>query len=175
RFVVRDRAVDELARRLPQALPALRQVLQDQGRPIRARRNAVWALARGDHSGAQATLCQALHDPDLSVRPAAAHAVGLNRIAAAFQPLSTRVGDDAPAARRAAATALGRLRRPEAVPALLAGLRAENDRFLDHALIYALIVIADRRAAPVGLGDPRPRPRPRALLPAGPKGRGRLA
>src|SRR5262249_6988488 len=43
RFAVRDRAVDELARQLPQALPALRAVLEDRSQPIRARRNAVWA------------------------------------------------------------------------------------------------------------------------------------
>jgi putative membrane-bound dehydrogenase-like protein len=164
RFAVRDRAVDELARQVPRALPALREVLHDRGQPIRARRNAVWALTRGDDRGAQAALCQALRDPDLSVRLAAAHAVGLNRIAAAFQPLLIMVGDDAAAARRAAATALGRLRRHEAVPTLLAGLRAENDRFLDHSLIYALIVIADRRATLVGLSDPSPRVRRGALI-----------
>ncbi len=164
RFAVRDRAVDRLAQQVAQALTALRTVLDDRGQSVRARRNAVWALARGDDPVAQAAQCQALRDPDLSVRLAAAHAVGLNRITAAFQPLLVMVENDAPAARRAAATALGRLRRNEAVPALLAGLRAENDRFLDHSLIYALIAIADRGATLVGLSDPSPRVRRGALI-----------
>lgn len=164
RFAVRDRAVDRLARQVPRSLPALREVIGDRGRPADARRNAVWALARGEDPGAHAVLCQALRDADLSVRLAAAHAVGLNRISAAVQPLMVMVGNDAPAARRAAATALGRLRRNEAVPTLLAGLRAENDRFLDHSLVYALIVIADRRATLVGLSDPSPRVRRGALI-----------
>ena len=162
RFAVRDRAVDELARQVPRSLPALQDVLR--GRAVRPRRNAVWALARGDDPGAHDALCQALRDPDLSVRLAAAHAVGVNRVATALRPLLAMAAGDAPAARRAAATALGRLRCPEAVPALLAGLQEPNDRFLDHALIYALIEIADRRATLAGLSDPAARVRRGALI-----------
>src|SRR3954454_8284926 len=71
---------------------------------------------------------------------------------------------DGPAGRRAAAPALGRLRRAAAGPALLAGLRAGDDRFLDHSLIYALIEIADRGATLAGLSDPSPDVRRGALV-----------
>src|SRR5262249_11230867 len=77
RFPCRAGAVDGLARQVPRSLPALQGVLR--GHPARPRRNAVWSLGRSDDPGAQASLCQALRDPDLSVRLAAAHAVGLNR------------------------------------------------------------------------------------------------
>jgi putative membrane-bound dehydrogenase-like protein len=164
RFVVRDRAIDRMALQVPQALPALDEVLR--GPSVRARRNAVWALARTTGSEVNAALCRALRDPDQSVRLAAAHTVGLNRIPEALPPLLAMAADDGPAGRRAAATALGRLRRVEAVPALLAGLRAGagNDRFLDHSLIYALLEIADRGATLAGLSDPSPHVRRGALV-----------
>ena len=158
RFAVRDRAVDRLAQQLPQSLPVLREVLR--GQSARARRNAVWALARAQSPDGNAALSQALDDSDPSVRLAAAHTVGLNRVATAFPSLRVMVASNIPAARRAAATALGRLERNEAVPSLLAALRTENDRFLDHALIHALIVIADRQATLAGLSDPSPRAAP---------------
>jgi putative heme-binding domain-containing protein len=50
------------------------------------------------------------------------------------------------------------------VPALLNGLRAECDRFLEHALIYALIEIADREATLTGLRDVNLRLRRAALI-----------
>ena len=119
-----------------------------------------------DTPEARAVLGQALRDPDLSVRLTAAHAVGLNRISEELPQMLTMAAaaGDEPAARRAAATALGRLKRHEAVPVLLHGLREDNDRFLDHALIYALIEIADRRATLTGLSDPNPRVRRGALI-----------
>ena len=66
------------------------------------------------------------------------------------------VKDENAAVRREAATALGRLGRTKAVPALLEGLRTGGDRFLDHALIYALITLADREGTLRGLQDPAP-------------------
>src|SRR6185437_13712895 len=85
-------------------------------------------------------------------------------VAEARPQLLTMLAGDEPAARRAAATALGRLKRTEATQALLQGLGGDNDRFLDHALVYALIEIADRRATLAGLSDPRPRVRRGALI-----------
>jgi putative heme-binding domain-containing protein len=50
------------------------------------------------------------------------------------------------------------------VPTLLAGLRPGNDRFLDHALIYAMMEIADRGPLVAALGDSRPDVRRGALI-----------
>ena len=134
-----------------------------------ARRSALAAMPSGrstrqDSLDAQAALCQGLRDTELSVRLAAAHAVGLHRTAAAIPELRRMLNDEQPAARRAAAAALGRIKPKEAVPTLLAGLRAENDRFLDHALIYALLEIADAPATRRGLNDPSPHVRRGALV-----------
>jgi putative heme-binding domain-containing protein len=74
------------------------------------------------------------------------------------------VKDPSAAVRREAATALGRLRRPVAVAALLEGLRTGGDRFLDHALIFALITIADQEATRNGLADANPAVRRGALI-----------
>ena len=163
RFAVRDRAVHLLAKHGPTALPALKAALAPQ-MTVRTRRNAVWALARIERPEARALVRSALDDPDESVRLAAAHTAGLNRDPAARPQLLARLADDTPAVRRNAATALGRLRHPEAVPALLAALRQGGDRFLEHALIYALIQIADREATLKGLADADPRVRRGALI-----------
>jgi putative heme-binding domain-containing protein len=66
--------------------------------------------------------------------------------------------------RREAATAVGRLRRKEALPALWKALRAGGDRFLEHSLIYALIEIGDRDGLLQGLRDPSPVVRRAALI-----------
>jgi putative heme-binding domain-containing protein len=163
RFAVRDRAVDALAARGAEAVPVLDELLR-KSPSVRARRNAVWALTRIDDPAARAALGEAMRDPDPSVRLAAAHAVGLNRVPEALTQLMTMVTGSEPAVRRAAATALGRLKRDEAIPALLQGLKADNDRFLDHAIIYALIAIADRGATLPGLSDSRSSVRRGALI-----------
>jgi putative membrane-bound dehydrogenase-like protein len=164
RFAVRDRAVALLARRGPEAVAALGEVLRS-GAPARVRRNAVWALARIDGPDARAAARSALGDPDMSVRLTAATVVGLHRDALSVRELTERLrNNEAPAVRREAATALGRMRRVDAVPALLDGLRGDVDRFLEHALIYALILIDDRSSALPGLSDPNPRVRRGALI-----------
>src|SRR5262249_48816250 len=106
----------------------------------------------------------ALADKEASVRLSAAHSVGLHRDVEASPRLLELVVKDSPEIRREAATALGRIHNNQAVPALLLGLRTATDRFLEHALIYALIEIADREATLKGLQDPNPQVRRGALI-----------
>ncbi|MBA4064574.1 MAG: dehydrogenase [Isosphaera sp.] len=69
-----------------------------------------------------------------------------------------------PHARRLAAEALGRVGDPKAVPALLDALAdVTNDRFLDHALTYALIEIGDPAGTRAGLTRPTLRVRAACL------------
>jgi putative membrane-bound dehydrogenase-like protein len=148
RFAVRDRAVDQVAD--PAAL--------SDASP-RVRRNAVWALAR------TGTVPRpALSDKDSSVRLAAARVAGLKGDLSSDLDLCRLLKDEAPSVRREAATALGRLGIKGDVPALLEALRAGADRFLEHALIYALIRIDDRESTLVGLNDPNPNVRRAALI-----------
>ncbi|MFI5456986.1 MAG: HEAT repeat domain-containing protein [Isosphaerales bacterium] len=165
RPLVRVRAANRLARVGAPAVPALAQVLKTpraHSGPVR--RDAVWALCRIEVPAAREAIHLALADPDSSVRVAAAHAAGLWRDAVASAALAGLVVSDIPPVRRKAAEALGRIGRREAVPALLAGLRAGGDRFLEHALIYALIRINDRASTLAALDDPAPRVRRAGLF-----------
>jgi putative membrane-bound dehydrogenase-like protein len=163
RWAVRDRAVGMLVKHSDDALPALKQVLRTSP-SVRTRRNAVWALTRMDIPAAQSVLRTGLDDRDASVRLSAARGVGLHRDAAALERLVGLLARDSPPIRREAATALGRIHKPAAVPALLDGLRDVQDRFLEHALIYALIQIDHRAATLTGLRDASPRVRRGALI-----------
>jgi putative membrane-bound dehydrogenase-like protein len=164
RFAVRDRAVEALGKRVPPAVEELTQVLRTSG-SVTARRNAVWALTRIEGAKAREAVEGALGDDEMSVRLAAAHSAGLHRDAGAVSPLmKLAVTDPAAPVRREAATALGRLHRAEAAPALFDGLRTGGDRFLEHAFIYALIEIADRDGTAKGLRDPSPEVRRAALI-----------
>jgi putative membrane-bound dehydrogenase-like protein len=163
RWAVRDRAVARLARQGRHAVAMLHQVVHKSG-SVRARRNAVWTLTRIEDPAARAAVRSALTDREDSVRLTAAGSAGLHRDREALKPLEELVKSGTPAVRRQAATALGRLRRPEAVPALVEALRAGGDRFLEHALIYALIQIGDRAALLPGLRDPSPVVRRASLI-----------
>jgi putative membrane-bound dehydrogenase-like protein len=119
-----------------------------------ARRDAVWALARRGDAEAQAGVRAALADASASVRQVAAYSAGLHRDAAAEKKLEELVATDGPAVRREAANALGRIGDRAAVPVLLAAMKdSAGDRFLDHAIIYALIRLGDREATTKGLVD----------------------
>jgi putative heme-binding domain-containing protein len=161
---VRDQVIAQLARRGPTAVTALAPIVTDSKRSVRARRNAVWALCRIEAAEARAALRPALADRDASVRQAAVHAVGLQRDAEAAAALRTLVGQEEPPLRLKGAEALGRIGNKEAVPALLSALAAGGDRFLEHALIYALIRINDRAGTVAALADRNPRVRRAGLI-----------
>jgi putative membrane-bound dehydrogenase-like protein len=162
RFVVRDRAIAESARR-PSAVEVLQTVVVNC-ESARARRNAVWALTRIDRPEARAAVRAAMIDMDYSVCLAAAHSAGLLRDADAEQRLVEMLLPRDAGIRRAAATALGRLRRAISVPKLFDAMRTGGDRFLEHALIYAVISIGDRAETLRGLSDPNPVVRRAALI-----------
>ena len=148
RFAVRDRAIEAIAD--PRAL---------HGPSARLRQNAVWALARRGVPSREA-----LEDSAAGVRLAAARVAGLNFDRAALPALLKLLKDDAVHVRREAAAAIGRLRDKKAVPALLDAVRAGADRFLEHALIFALIQIDDREGTLSGLADSNPQVRRAALI-----------
>jgi putative membrane-bound dehydrogenase-like protein len=155
RFMVQDRAVAALAKQRGDAVSALGERLADAMAPRDGRLNALWALTRiDDDAAARKAVRAALADADLDVRLAAAHSAGLHRDADALAPLLKMTADHDAAARRQAATALGRLGKADAVPELFDALRAGgDDRWLEHALIYALIEIGDPKATRRGLAD----------------------
>lgn len=139
RPAVRDRALTELARRGDTAVPVLARALESKSHL--ARSNAVWALTRIGSPTAQAAARRALRDADARVREVACQGAFVTGDREAAEALIARLGDDSPAVQREAARALGRLRNPQAVPALGAAAARPRDPMLAHALIYALIEI----------------------------------
>ncbi len=162
RFVVRDRAVAVLAKRAGAAVDTLTEALKSGSE--RTRRNAVWALTRIASPAAMAALRSALADEARSVRQAAVHSAGTNRDREAVKPLIRLAVSDEPPVQRAAAEALGRIGDAACAPVLFDVVRTQTDRFLEHALMYALISINDPDATKAGLADASPLVRRAALI-----------
>jgi putative heme-binding domain-containing protein len=161
---VRDQAVARLAKAGDDAAPVLSSVLRDPARSVESRRGAVWALCRVERAASLAAVRAALSDADPTVRQAAVHVVGLHRDRVALAELTAMLEREEAPLRLTVAEALGRIGRGEAVPALLAALARGGDRFLEHALVYALIRINDRDRTVAGLRDANPRVRRGALV-----------
>lgn len=164
RFAVRDRAIETLANLGNDALPALEKTLKTNQSSERCR-NAVWALTRIENPEARRLVRLMVNDKDLSVKLAAIHSAGLYRDAKAVPILLDIVVKDHPAAMRQAATALGRIKSPAAIEPIMEALKTSNgDRFLEHALIYALIQIDQRDKTAAFLNDINPVARRAALI-----------
>lgn len=173
---LRERAITELAVRGAPAMPELERILTGGEADATARKNAVWTLARMKFSESTDLIYGALTDIDAGVRQSACNAIAVTRtwqIVAANQPaeraielernktltgaLAGIVRGDAPAVARAAAAALGRMGEARAIGSLAGRLgRSEGDRFLEHALVYALIEIDDFEATREGLKSEDP-------------------
>src|SRR6185369_6098752 len=160
---LKDRSVVEL---LEEKRPALQErVLQELARrsapELLAKASvhptaAAWALTRMDGDDARLAIRGLLAGKDASARQVACVSAGLHRDPQAVPQLVKCLQDAAPQVRREAAAALGRIGDKESVRPLLEALRAGGDRFLEHALVYALIRIADRDDLVAALQDPTP-------------------
>jgi len=150
RPAVVERAIEELVTRGDSAMGTLATALFEST-DYRVRQHGIWTLARIGTDNARLLLRQALADDDAPARLAAVHAVSDLRDQDSILVLIDLLNNDEPAVKREAATALGRLRKAAGVPALLAALPKASDRFVEHAVIYALIEIGDRQATLAGL------------------------
>ena len=127
------------------------------------RLDAIRALTRTPGDAARAGVRAAVAEEG-AVAVAAMHSVALWRDAGAFDALVARLGSGDAHIRRVAAEALGRLRDARALPHLRAASLAPADRFLQHALAYAIHEITDdgstpaRPVAALALGEPVPAP-----------------
>ncbi|MFZ9837099.1 MAG: PVC-type heme-binding CxxCH protein [Opitutaceae bacterium] len=147
-----EQAQARLGRLGEAAVPTLRAAATG-AREARIRINALWALARIEGDAARAATRETLRDPGADVLRVALHGVSLWRDAAAFTQLLPLLQHADAMVVRAAAEALGRTGRSEAVapllaaagklpagPATAAGSPAEAAaRTLDHSFIHALI------------------------------------
>ena len=110
------------------------------------RQNAVWTATQIAGPEARAAVRAALADSDSTVRQAAAHGVSVWRDEMALDALLEMMVDKSAHNRRVSAECLGRLRRSEAIPAILRALETADGRVLSHSLTYALIEIGDASA-----------------------------
>lgn len=184
---VRDRAREELIEGADGATVAALTEQLETSTNHDLRRRAVWTLSRISkpalRDAVEMAIVAALTDPHEDVRQAAARSLGVMglRGSAADQAIATlgamaqgnwvsraaaSEGQQAelPQVRATAAATLGQLRAVQTVPNLLAGLRNSSDRFVEHALIYALIEIDNRQATLAGLEDESPAIRRGALI-----------
>lgn len=138
RPVVRDNAVEALVMRGERAIGPLEKLLASSDSE-EARIQAVFTLYRIGTPGAIGRVVGSLNDNDAGVRVAAARACGLARIGDAVDKLLQLVMNDEPAVRRQAATALGQIGDGKVVERLLAAAADVEDRFVEHAITFALI------------------------------------
>lgn len=162
RFVVRNRAIFVLASRKDEAIPSLTELLTSKS--TCARRNAVWTLMRIGTPEALAVARRALDDKDSGVRQVAARCAGRHRDSNAHDRLVLLLADRNPAVKRQAAAALGRIRNPKSTSLLLQEFETPADRMLEHAIVYALIEIADRESTLAALRSKSTRVRRAALI-----------
>lgn len=158
RFAVSERAVYQLSKAGDQGLQGLALVLRTSESSSLRRLNAVWALCRMDEEAARDVGRIALRDPSADVRQAAASVAALHRDTAALDTLIELLRDPSAMVRREAAHALGRIGRAQAVPSLFSSIAAEPKptdtaavRFVEHAMIFALIEINDPKSTRRGL------------------------
>jgi len=163
RPAVAERAIEVLVTRGDAAMGSLATALFEST-DYRSRQNGIWTLARIGSENARMLLRQALADDDARARLAAVHAVSDLRDQESILVLFDLLKNDEPAIKRQAATALGRLGKASAVPILLAALKQPADRFVDHAVIYALIEIHDRKATLAGISSEHANVRRGALI-----------
>jgi putative heme-binding domain-containing protein len=163
RPAVRRRALLQLSKAGPGAVPALSQAFQTMSAPS-ARANVVWGLTRIAAPSARAAVRLALEDPDELVRHAAIHSTALWRDSGAQKQLLALLQSSNSQIQRAAAEALGRVGDKSAVPALLRVSAQRHDRVLEHSLIFALIEIGDSAGTAVGVNSENPNEKRSALI-----------
>lgn len=138
RHAVRDNAIEELVLRGATSIGALSDLMKS-GKEADTRVAAVFALYRIGTPEAMTYVVSALDDRDAGVRVAAVRSCGLAKDKSAVGRLSAMVVNDAPAVQRQAATALGQIGDAKAVDQLLAASEKTSERFVEHAIIHALI------------------------------------
>lgn len=160
---VSDRAVQRLVDMGNTSVASLTDLLQ-RASSADARIKAVFALYRIGTPQALASVRTGLRDADQQVRIAAARAVGLAKDTAAVEQLMQIVAESDPGVRRQAATALGQIKDKRAVEALLGAASNAEDRFIRHAIIYALVSIDEPTLVGLGLMDVSPGAQEAALI-----------
>jgi quinoprotein glucose dehydrogenase len=155
---VRLAAQFEWARRGAPSVPHLEALVMRADAVPLARRHALWALGQlaGTVPAALNRVPALLEDSDAELRAQAAKVLGDTVRIEAYRFLRTALRDPAPRVVFFAAQSLGKLRRPDAIPALIETLRRNDDRdpLVRHALVVALARLGPDPALLATLTDP---------------------
>lgn len=135
---VRDRAFEALSLQVSNALRPLIRHLGSNADDT-SRLLALWLIGRSETETARRAIRKALDDLSSDIPVAAARILGLLQDRKAVPALCDAVLRGTPPVRRQAATALGQIQSPEAAEALLAAATLDNDVFLEHAIVHALM------------------------------------
>ena len=163
----RPRVRDEALRRLVAAggasVPPLIKVLEtSESSTVRAA--AVFGLYRIGTPAALAGVRAAFQDRDPDVRIAAARSAGMARDHAAYDGLCSLARTGEYAVRRQAAAALGQLGDARASAVLVASAADVKDRFLEHSIVYSLILLGNAAPLTQALASGPPLVRKAALI-----------
>ena len=140
RIMVRKRALAKLIATEAKALPYLSDLLTSTN--DRTRQLALTAVRQIDSPARLEILSDALNDESPAIRMSAIQALGELGHTAAAESIAAHLSGDSPAERRLAAKALGQIGDPKSIPSLLRATE-RTDRFVQHAITYALIEIND--------------------------------
>jgi len=164
RPVVRSRAIEQLVIKGASAVEEIKHTLLSSTNE-EARTAAVFMLYRINEPGsAMEAIRAALDDKSAMVRTATARVLGLSKDRSSVTKLMELAQADEAPVRREAATALGRIGDREAISALIKASSNPNDRFVEHAVIYALITLGSPEPLIGALTDTAVNARKAALI-----------
>lgn len=147
---VNDQAIEKISDLGNKSLDALQTYLQKSNEQS-GRVRAVFALYRIGTTESMKIVRSAINDKNADVSVAAARCAGMYKDAHSLPALLDQLKHASAAAKRQAATALGQIGKKEAIPALLDAAADETDRFVEHAIIYALISLNEPSMIKQGL------------------------
>lgn len=120
------------------AIEPLKDLLANS-QSVESRMLATFVLYKMNNPEAYQNAQRSLTDKNMEVRIAASRAAGLANDTSAIEGLVNMLHSDDLAVKRQAATALGQIGDPKTIPHLLEAAEGVSDRFVDHAITYALL------------------------------------
>lgn len=164
---VRLNAQFTLASRGQDAIDALSHLARESENRL-ARLHAIWGLGqigRKNREGLE-TMRQLLTDSDPEVRAQSAKLLGEARLKSAYDDLLPMLGDSEERVRFFALMSLGKLGHGDALPAILTLARnaRADDAYMRHAVVMALVGVADLEQLLEAADDPSPTVRMAVLL-----------
>ena len=163
RLAVRRQAIEQLVIEGEPVIKEIKKVLLSS-EDEEVRTAAVFILYRINKPEAMAMVRETLDDKSSMVRTAAARVLGLSKDQQSVSKLMKMVQTDKAPVRRQAATALGQIGDTRAVSALVKASSNPDDRFVEHAIIYALITLKSPVPLFQALGDTSATIRKAALI-----------